>query len=165
MGALIALATAAATPERVWGLCLVGAAYPMAVNAELLSAAKVNDHLAIDLVNAWGHGRRAQLGGAAVPGLWMLGSGVRLQERAGSGVLYADMNACDSYKAGDADAAKVRCPTTVIAGDRDLMTPLRSARALAQKIPGAELVELRNCGHMMMAEAPDALLDALMDAV
>jgi pimeloyl-ACP methyl ester carboxylesterase len=59
----------------------------------------------------------------------------------------------------------VRCPTTVIAGDRDLMTPVRNARALAQKIQGAELVVLKNCGHMMMAEAPDALLDALIEAV
>jgi pimeloyl-ACP methyl ester carboxylesterase len=165
MGALISLATAAALPERVWGLCLVGASYPMGVNPELLAAAKANDHLAIDLVNAWGHGRRAHLGGATVPGLWMLGGGVRLQERAADGVLFADMNACDSYKSGDTDAAKIRCPTTVIAGDRDLMTPLRNARALAQKIQGAELVQLKNCGHMMMAEAPDALLDALKEAV
>jgi pimeloyl-ACP methyl ester carboxylesterase len=165
MGALISLATAAAVPERVWSLCLVGASYPMGVNPELLAAAKANDHLAIDLVNSWGHGRRAHLGGAAVPGLWMLGGGVRLQERAGPGVLHADMNACDSYKSGEADAGKVRCPTTVIAGDRDLMTPVRNARALSQKIQGAELVVLKNCGHMMMAEAPDALLDALIEAV
>ena len=165
MGALIALATAAAAPERVWSLCLVGAAYPMGVNPELLAAAKANDHLAIDLVNAWGHGRRAHLGGAAVPGLWMLGSGVRLQERAGPGVLYADMKACDAYKTGEADAGRIRCPATVIVGDRDLMTPVRNARALQQKIQGAELVVLPNCGHMTMAEAPDALLDALKEAV
>ena len=165
MGALMSLATAAAAPERVWSLCLVGASTPMGVNPELLAAAKANDHLAIDLVNAWGHGRRAHLGGATVPGLWMLGGGVRLQERAAPGVLYADMNACDSYKAGDTDAGKIRCPATVIAGDRDLMTPVRNARALAQKIPGAELVVLANAGHMMMAEAPDALLDALKEAV
>lgn len=165
MGALVALATAAAIPDRVWGLCLVGASYPMGVNPELLAAAKANDHLALDLVNAWGHGRRAHLGGATVPGMWMLGSGLRLQERAAPGVLHADMNACDSYKAGEADAAKIRCPTTVIAGDRDLMTPVRNARALAQKIPGAELTVLPNAGHMMMAETPDALLDALQEAV
>ena len=165
MGSLIALATAAQAPARVWALCLVGSALPMSVNPELLAAAKANDHLAIDLVNAWGHGRRAHLGGATVPGLWTLGGGLRLQETQGPGVLHADLNACDSYRTGDQAAAKIRCPTTVIAGERDLMTPVRNARALQQKIQGAELVLLPNCGHMMMAEAPDALLDALKEAV
>jgi pimeloyl-ACP methyl ester carboxylesterase len=42
------------------------------------------------------------------------------------------------------------------------MTPPRAAAALLQKLPNAktELVELS--GHSLMAEAPDATLDALI---
>lgn len=43
-------------------------------------------------------------------------------------------------------------PTTVVVGTRDLLTPLRMARAAANGIVGAELVELEGCGHMTMLE-------------
>ncbi len=43
----------------------------------------------------------------------------------------------------------------------DAMTPARSGRALAAKIAGARVVELPRIGHFVMAEAPDAMLDAL----
>ncbi len=56
MGALIALQTAAIAPDRCQHLVLIGAAAAMPVHPDLLSAAKGNEHLAIDMVNLWGHG-------------------------------------------------------------------------------------------------------------
>ena len=47
-------------------------------------------------------------------------------------------------------------------GDRDAMTPPRAAKALAEAIPKSETVVLKGCGHMMMAEQPDQVLDALI---
>lgn len=49
----------------------------------------------------------------------------------------------------------VGMPTTVIVGERDLMTPPRQASYLASHIRGAELVLLPGCGHMLMLERPD----------
>ncbi|MFM8678209.1 MAG: alpha/beta fold hydrolase, partial [Alphaproteobacteria bacterium] len=60
MGALVALATAAAAPGRVRGLALLGAAASMPVHPDLLEAARAGDHAAIDLVAYWGFGRRAE---------------------------------------------------------------------------------------------------------
>jgi pimeloyl-ACP methyl ester carboxylesterase len=45
------------------------------------------------------------------------------------------------------------------------MTPAKAGRMLADKIPGARTVVLKNSGHMMMVEEPDAVTDALMDAM
>jgi pimeloyl-ACP methyl ester carboxylesterase len=56
---------------------------------------------------------------------------------------------------------RVTVPTTVVVGCDDVMTPPRHARALAAAIPGAELVELPGCGHMVMLERPDQLDAAL----
>ena len=42
------------------------------------------------------------------------------------------------------------------------MTPTKGARALGETIPGARTVILAGCGHMMMAEHPDEVLDALI---
>jgi len=42
------------------------------------------------------------------------------------------------------------------------MTPPRAAQPLAQAIPHAKVVTLDASGHSLMAEAPDATLDALI---
>jgi pimeloyl-ACP methyl ester carboxylesterase len=44
----------------------------------------------------------------------------------------------------------------------DIMTPPRNGAELARLIPGARTVTLAECGHMLVAEQPDATLDALI---
>ena len=163
MGALIALEAAAWAPERVAGLVLLGAAARMPVHAALLAAAAHSPKLATALVASWGFGPHGHLGGNRAPGMWMLGAGLRLLERARPGVLHADLAACNAYEGGEAAAAAVRCPTLILIGRDDRMTPAREGRKLAGLIRGAETVELADCGHMPMAEQPDAVLDALRE--
>ena len=43
--------------------------------------------------------------------------------------------------------------------------PFIAAQSLQEKIPGCKLVALEGCGHTLMAEAPDATLDALIDFI
>lgn len=107
MGSLVALETAARHPLAITGLGLIGTAAAMPVSSELLGAAKADDHAAVDMVSIWGHGVRATLGGSLVPGLWMLGGAERLLERAGAGVLFADLAACNAYREGLSAAAKL----------------------------------------------------------
>jgi pimeloyl-ACP methyl ester carboxylesterase len=161
MGSLIALEAAAQGGARISHLMLLGTAEAMPVHPDLMAAAEANDHLAYELVTSWGHGRRAHFGGHASPGLWMLGGAVRLLERAGPGVMANDMAACAAYKNGLAAAAKVTCPTLLLLGSIDAMTPPKAAQSLANALPNAEQVVLPNVGHMMTIEAPDATTDAL----
>jgi pimeloyl-ACP methyl ester carboxylesterase len=46
-------------------------------------------------------------------------------------------------------------PTTVVCGDRDLITPVELSRALAAEIRGARLVEVAGAGHLVLLERPD----------
>jgi pimeloyl-ACP methyl ester carboxylesterase len=161
MGSLVALEAAARQPSRVRALALLGCAVPLRVSDVLLESSAANDHLALDLVNSWGYGRRAQFGGHRVPGLWMMRGGLRTLERAAPGVLNADLRACNDYAGGEQAAANVRCPTLLVIGERDMMTPAKLGLALAKRIEGAEVVTLPGVGHIMMEEAPDATLDAL----
>lgn len=161
MGAMVALDAAGRYPDRVRALALLGCAFPMRVNDALLGAAEANEHIAMDLTNSWGYGRAAQTGGHRMPGIWMMRAGLRTMEQAGDGVLYNDMNACNAYEGGVAAAEKIACRTRFILGQRDMMTPLKSARALADKFADADVVVLPGIGHIMMDEAPDETLDAL----
>jgi len=161
MGSLIALETAVRHPQKVAGLGLIAAAATVPVSADLLAAAKANDHAAIDMVAIWGNGYRATLGGCEAPGLWMLGGAERLLERARPGVLFADLFACNAYQDGLAAAAKVAAPTVLILGSRDLMTPPKGGKALAAAIAGARLTVLEGAGHLLMTERPNEVLAAL----
>lgn len=62
-----------------------------------------------------------------------------------------------------ATLARLDLPTTVVVGTNDLMTPVRHAQAMAECIPGADLVVLEGCGHMVMLERPRELATALED--
>ena len=131
----------------------------------LLSAAKANQHDAFDMVNIWGHGSRAHMGGNQTPGMWMIGAGVRLLERSGPGVLYADLNACNEYRDGLESSARIECPVHVILGADDRMSPVRAARPLLETLSDPHVTVLENCGHMLMAERPGEVLDILIAAL
>ena len=163
LGSLVVLACAARHPERAAKIALLGPAVPMQVSDELLAAAKADDHVAFDMINGWSFSAGKQLGGNAVPGLWMTGNALRLMERTRPGVLHTDLLACRSYADGLADAAAVRCPALAIMGARDLMTPVKGAQALLDALADKRTVTLARTGHAMMAEQPDAVLDALRD--
>jgi len=161
MGALIALEAAACHAGRARSLALLGAAPKMPVHPDLLAAAEANDHAAFDLMTSWGFGPSGHFGGARVPGAWLMGGGGRLLERVRPGVLHTDLAACNAYAEGLESAARVACPTLVIMGSDDRMTPVRAGARLADAIPGAQRTVIPACGHMMLAEKPDETLDAL----
>lgn len=161
MGSLVTLEAAARNPDRTSRLALLGSAVPMMVADPLLNAARENRHMGFDMINIWGHSARAQMGGCETPGMWMTGSAIRLLERAGPNVLYNDLNACHHYGQGLESATKVTCPALLLVGRNDIMTPLNVARDLVAALPDAELKVL-NCGHLLMSEMPNEVLDALI---
>ncbi len=97
LGALAVLACAAATPERVTRIALLGPAVPMVVSDALLAAAKADDHVAFELICGWSHSTARQLGGNPVPGMWMTGTSLRLMERSRPGALHIDLRACHDW--------------------------------------------------------------------
>jgi pimeloyl-ACP methyl ester carboxylesterase len=161
MGSLIALEAAARHPARVSALSLIGTAATMTVGPDLLKAAEANDHDAIDMVSIWGLGYQAELGGSLAPGLWMHSGAQRVLEQCRPGVLFNDLSACNAYQNALAAAATVAVPTTLILGERDMMTPAPAGKTLAAALPNARTVVMPGAGHMMMVERPDELLAAL----
>ncbi len=160
MGSLACFATAASHPRRVDKLALLGTAAPMPVSDGMLGAAMDNHHAAIDMSNTWSHSAAGKLGSSGQPGNWNLNTGMRLMERAADGVLATDLSACNEFEAAEfgqvADTA-----TLIIAGSDDQMTPLRSGLKVAAAISDSQSVVLDGCGHSMLSEQPNAVLDAL----
>ncbi len=164
MGALVALDMAGHAPQRALRLAMLGVAYPMKVSQGLLDAALNDTARAITMVNVWSHSTLAPKPSAPGPGFWVQGMSERLMQRVAAGsseaIFHIDLSACDRYAGGEQAAAAVQCPTLLVLGTRDSMTPPKRAATLRSAFPQGGLVNLE-CGHQMMAEAPDEVLDAL----
>ncbi|MBK7022946.1 MAG: alpha/beta hydrolase [Sulfuritalea sp.] len=161
MGSLTALECAARHPARIARIALVGTAVPMPVSDALLGAARDKEPKAIGMINTWSHSPRGTVGGNTVPGMWLLGVSRRLMERQQPGVLHNDLAACNAYTHGMDAAAALACPALIISGSKDMMTHPKAATKLAAAIKDARSVSLDGAGHALMAEQPDAVLDAL----
>jgi pimeloyl-ACP methyl ester carboxylesterase len=64
--------------------------------------------------------------------------------------------------------ATVTCPTLVVVGDADALTPLAESEKLAAAVKGAKLVRIPRAGHLSNVENPaafDAALSAFVDGL
>lgn len=164
MGSLIALEASRRAPGAVAGLALLGTTYPMKVADALLETARLDEGSAIDMVNIWSHSSIAHKPSCPGPGFSVTGGALRLMQRMSARnpqqLFYTDFAACNSYANGEAAADALRCPTLFVFGNKDVMTPPRSTKLLTGAIKHGKIVNV-DAGHQMMAEAPDAVLDAL----
>jgi pimeloyl-ACP methyl ester carboxylesterase len=169
MGSLMTLELAANHPDLVRSAVLLGSAASMPVHPALIESAENNTLLAPQLMTAWGYGTRSHVAGNPTPGMWMVGGGQALLERASSGVIANDLKACNEYIAPDELAAHVTCPVTVLVGSDDRMTPPKAGAAVIASLEAAGVqvtkVPLPGVGHTMMSEAPALVRSALEAAL
>ena len=59
--------------------------------------------------------------------------------------------------------AAIRCPTLVIVGDGDLLTPPERAEEIANAIPGSRLAIIRDSGHLSTLEQPAAVTRSMVE--
>jgi len=167
MGSLIALEAAARAPARAASLVMLGTAYPMKVSEALLSTARDDPPRAIAMVNALSHSSLASKPSYPGPGAWLRGGGSALMHRIqgdADGNLFAhDFRLCDAYAGGTDAAKRVACPAHLIVGTRDVMTPAKATKELAGTLNAA--VTRIVSGHALMQEAPDAVLNAVRQAL
>jgi pimeloyl-ACP methyl ester carboxylesterase len=59
--------------------------------------------------------------------------------------------------------AAISCPTLVVVGDADELTPPALAQEIAAGIRGSRLVTIAGCGHLSTLEQPDAVNQAMVE--
>jgi 3-oxoadipate enol-lactonase len=72
---------------------------------------------------------------------------------------------CQALISGSAraDQPKIKCPTLILLGDQDGVTPLSMARAVAAAIVGCRIRIVPATAHLTMAERPELFNAALVD--
>jgi pimeloyl-ACP methyl ester carboxylesterase len=164
LGGYIALEIMRQAPERVAKLAVldsrVGAELPVqtANRLPLIELAKTSrfadipDRLFPVLVH------RDRLGDAALKSI------VRtMAEETGPAAFLRETQAIMTRADARSVLSTISCPTLVVVGDNDALTPPKLAEEIAAGIRGARLVVIADCGHLSTLERPDAVNQALAE--
>ena len=106
----------------------------------------------------------------AVFGYWGASDPPALSDRAVDGLLAGAQHHADTVSAAQAlvrddprrDLHDIGCRVLVVWGARDHQVPIDDAFEYARRL-GAPLRVIADCGHLLVAERPDACLDAIED--
>jgi pimeloyl-ACP methyl ester carboxylesterase len=76
-------------------------------------------------------------------------------------VVYNDYSACNAFDVRSR-LNEIQCPTLVMSGSADQMTPARSGEYLAHHIANAQFVLIPDGGHMMALEQPTLVTETIL---
>ena len=164
MGGMIAMEAARQAPARVAGLALLGTtARPESPEMRQLRES------AIEL---FGQGRATEVIEANVAFAFhadqardavLVRSYLDFVLQVGAGQLIRQNRAVMSRPDARTHLRAVRCPTLVMCGDSDQLTPPECSAEIAELVPGAELATVARCGHMLTMEQP-VVVNAILKA-
>ena len=162
MGGMIAMEAARQAPERIAGLALLGTtARPETPDMRQLR------ETAIEL---FAQGRAEEVIGANVGFAFhpdqaldavLVRSYLDFVLRAGADQLIRQNRAVIHRPDARLHLPQLRCPTLVLCGDSDQLTPPDYSREIATLVVGAEVMSVPRCGHMLTMEKPDFVNAAL----
>ena len=164
MGGMLALEAARQQPGRVRAIALLGSSAradtPEQIRLRtdacaLFAAGRMDEVLRANLPFAF-HG-----GGAGREHL--VDGYFEMIHRAGPQALVRQNRAVMARADLRATLPALRCPLLVVCGRSDLLTPPECSQEIAAAVPGAELVLLDDCGHLLTMEQPEAVNRLLLD--
>lgn len=156
MGGATAMEMALRYPQRVSGLILVATGARLRVLPAILNGTLANFEDTIKLVCEYAYSSHAP------PQL--VRQGRRQMLNVPPQTVHDDFAACDAFDVMER-LGEIRCPTLVICGTEDALTPPKYATFLAEKIAGAELKLIEGAGHMVIIEKPDLIATAITSAL
>lgn len=93
----------------------------------------------------------------------LTGEVLGMAERIGKEAFVNQQRAIMGRTDSRADLPRIACPTLLLCGRQDALTPLAFHQDMAAAIPGARLVVIEDCGHLSSLERPAEVTAALRD--
>jgi pimeloyl-ACP methyl ester carboxylesterase len=162
MGGMLALEVLRQAPQRVRALALLGSSArpdtPELIQLRteaiaLFEQGRMREVLQANLAFAFDPAHAAALAPAYLA----------MVERAGAAQLIAQNRAVMARADMRPLLPLIVCPTLVLVGRSDPLTPPEHAQEMAALIPGAQLETLPQCGHMLTWEQPQRVNALLID--
>lgn len=152
MGGAIALWTALHTPDRVSGLVLAGTGSRLRIMPAILDGLQNNPLAAMQLIMDRAYDQYAILSAR------IAGESAFLQ--IDPMTFQSDLLACDAFDVRPR-LSEITCPTLILCGETDQMTPPKFSQSLYEDIPQSELVVVPRAGHMVIIEQPTTVNRAI----
>lgn len=163
MGGYVALEIMRAAPERVQGLALLGTsaradtADATANRLTAMTQAENNFQIVLDqLMPKLVHPSRMKYH-SMVDSIYSMG------HRVGKDAYLRQQRAIMARVDSRPDLRHIACPTLVLCGRDDVLTPVALHEEMAAAIRGTELVILDECAHLSPMGQPEAVSSALRD--
>ncbi|MBN2158408.1 MAG: alpha/beta hydrolase [Spirochaetes bacterium] len=147
MGGGIALSYALAHPGEVGGLVLIGTGVRLRVNPGFLQLLRDN----ADKPPSWYREVALPMYDGVEPSVRDMV--MDRQCRLPVCVHLNDFLCCDRFDIMER-ITEIRIPTLVLCGDKDIMTPEKYSRYLADRIPGSRLAVIPGAGHLVFLQKP-----------
>ena len=164
MGGMIAMEAVRLAPQRVRALALLGTvAHPETPDMHRLRS---------DAIVLFEQGRAEEIIRANVPLAFhpdnasdpaLTGAYLRMVLDAGTETLVRHNRAVMARPDARPHLGQIRCPTMVLCGEADQLTPPEHAQAIAAAIPQARLTLVSGSGHMLTMEQPGRVNALLAD--
>ena len=152
MGGAIALGLALKHADRVNALVLIATGARLAVNPQLIKGVLDDCDATIETLNRWMWTKYATA--------QMREQFLKIMRQTEPEVIAGDFLACDRFdireRLGDID-----CPTLIVAGENDRMTPVGLSQELADRIAMSELQIVPGGSHMAMLENSETVVAAI----
>lgn len=145
MGGAITQWVALKYPERVNGLILVATGARLPVNPAIIEGIVSDPQTTAIMLTKWMWSKTASDDLRAMMIKQLMNTDPVVTQR--------DYIACNNFDVRD-KLTEILCPTLVIAGDQDKMTPLDWNKTLAETIPQGMLKIVEGGSHMLMLEQP-----------
>jgi pimeloyl-ACP methyl ester carboxylesterase len=162
MGGMVALEAARQAPQRIAGLALLGTtARPETPDMrklretaiELFAQGRVADVIEPNVAFAF---HRENAGNTMLVQAYL-----EFVLRAGATQLIRQNRAVIERPDARTHLPALACPVLVMCGDSDQLTPPEYSREIATLVPGAQIMMVPRCGHMLTMERPDVVNAAL----
>ena len=143
MGGAIAMQCALNFPGLVQALVLVATGARLRVFPSILEGIKEDFFNAVREIIRFAYAENARP-------QWLV-TGTNEMISVGPEVLYGDFNACDHFDIS-ASLKSITCPTLLLYGGEDRLTPPKYGSFLAEQLPNASLRVIPGAGHMVFVE-------------
>ena len=152
MGGAITLELSLSPPNGLKGIALVGSGAKLAVTRAIFQMLSENPDAFFESLDRFAFSSAAP---RAVRDRL-----IRITRKCPPALIFNDFKACDRFDLGSR-LSEIKLPALVLCGEEDQLTPLKYSRYLHENLSGSSLVTIPQAGHMVMAEQPDLLNEAV----
>jgi len=143
-------------PQRVAGLVLVGTGARLRVLPQILEGTLNDFENTVELICRYAYSPQAPRE--------LVYRGQQQMAQVVPQTIHDDFVACNTFDIMER-LGEIRCPTLILCGTEDALTPPKYASFLAERIAGADFKPVEGAGHMVMVEKADEVAQAIASAL